>query len=316
MRRVATDEQLDWAVRRYGPDRAARELTRRGLMPPVAGAAGWSLGNGAPNSNFAASVTNGTNSLAFTGNPTQGDVIVCGAYVYDGTGSTTYAPTFSDLSSNVTSWNSAGNTFRDSNVGSNITVGWGVATGSGPCTPKVVWNTGTTSVDVIVWILDVVPPAGTPAQDGSTTMGYFTDANVTQPAGGGSGNNDLLINVIGVPGELTNTPNSPWTLCDSIQSGNAMVYALNSAGNTAPNWTGSGSKYQCVVVAIKAAVTSHSDAPSGRLIGAGAIAENFTPGNQILRPSSDIATTGWTSTPLYSKINDQSDATFIQATLS
>jgi hypothetical protein len=33
-------------------------------------------------------------------------------------------------------------------------------------------------------------------------------------------------------------------------------------------------------------------------------------------PDADIATTGWTTTPLYSKINDGSDATVIQATAS
>lgn len=37
---------------------------------------------------------------------------------------------------------------------------------------------------------------------------------------------------------------------------------------------------------------------------------------QVLRPDADTTTTGWTDTPLYSKINDESDATVITATLS
>ncbi len=35
---------------------------------------------------------------------------------------------------------------------------------------------------------------------------------------------------------------------------------------------------------------------------------------QIVRPDADLATTGWTVTPLFSKVNDQSDATVISAT--
>ncbi len=35
---------------------------------------------------------------------------------------------------------------------------------------------------------------------------------------------------------------------------------------------------------------------------------------QIIRPDADLATTGWTVTPLFSKVNDQSDATVISAT--
>lgn len=42
----------------------------------------------------------------------------------------------------------------------------------------------------------------------------------------------------------------------------------------------------------------------------------FDGAGQQLRPDADIVTTGWTTTPLYSKINDQSDATVITATLA
>lgn len=37
---------------------------------------------------------------------------------------------------------------------------------------------------------------------------------------------------------------------------------------------------------------------------------------QELRPDEDLVTTGWTETPLFSKINDSSDATAVRATLS
>lgn len=37
---------------------------------------------------------------------------------------------------------------------------------------------------------------------------------------------------------------------------------------------------------------------------------------QELKPDEDLATTGWTTTPLWSKINDASDATLVKATLA
>jgi hypothetical protein len=37
---------------------------------------------------------------------------------------------------------------------------------------------------------------------------------------------------------------------------------------------------------------------------------------QQMRPSADVTTTGWTTTPLWSKVNDQSDASIITATAS
>lgn len=40
-----------------------------------------------------------------------------------------------------------------------------------------------------------------------------------------------------------------------------------------------------------------------------------TPG-QVMRPDADTTTTGWTATPLYSKLNDESDATVVTATLA
>jgi hypothetical protein len=37
---------------------------------------------------------------------------------------------------------------------------------------------------------------------------------------------------------------------------------------------------------------------------------------QAFLPDADITTTGWTSTPLWSKLNDSSDATVVTATLA
>ena len=41
----ATQDQFDWAIRRFGPDRAGHELRRRGLLPPIAGASGFAFVN-------------------------------------------------------------------------------------------------------------------------------------------------------------------------------------------------------------------------------------------------------------------------------
>lgn len=44
--RHASDEQVEWAVRRFGPQRASGELRRRGLLPPIAGGSGVSIVGG------------------------------------------------------------------------------------------------------------------------------------------------------------------------------------------------------------------------------------------------------------------------------
>ena len=44
--------------------------------------------------------------------------------------------------------------------------------------------------------------------------------------------------------------------------------------------------------------------------------DTLGPPPQIIRPDADTVTTGWTTTPLFSKINDQSDATVITSTLA
>lgn len=36
--------------------------------------------------------------------------------------------------------------------------------------------------------------------------------------------------------------------------------------------------------------------------------------NQLIRPDADVATTGWTTTPLFSKLNDSNDTTFVSST--
>lgn len=51
---------------------------------------------------------------------------------------------------------------------------------------------------------------------------------------------------------------------------------------------------------------------SGSLLGEGAVGITF----QEARPDADIAAAGWTVTPLWSKINDQDDATLISDTLA
>ena len=60
--------------------------------------------------------------------------------------------------------------------------------------------------------------------------------------------------------------------------------------------------------AIVGTAVSTTDDPPGWAFGLGT--------RQTLRPNSDVATTGWTATPLHSKLSDQSDATLVSATLA
>jgi hypothetical protein len=57
-------------------------------------------------------------------------------------------------------------------------------------------------------------------------------------------------------------------------------------------------------------IDTGNDPPGWTFDSLGAIA------TQEVRPDADISTTGWTTAPLFSKINDQSDATIITGTLS
>jgi hypothetical protein len=70
-------------------------------------------------------------------------------------------------------------------------------------------------------------------------------------------------------------------------------------------------------------LVTNAEVTTGTKIGMeikGAAATNFGGGTyqavtlDNVLPDADVTTTGWTTTPLYSKINDSSDATVIQAT--
>jgi len=78
------------------------------------------------------------------------------------------------------------------------------------------------------------------------------------------------------------------------------------------------------VMASKQLSGTAPDNPSAFTNGAGAssnFAHTFTLKSsagtqQTLRPDADLATTGWTTTPLFSKVNDSSDATVVTSTLA
>lgn len=97
----------------------------------------------------------------------------------------------------------------------------------------------------------------------------------------------------------------------------ATGHAIASGANQTERWDFSTTGMECVSdtqAGSDGGEMSHTWTTSAdfthmaiALIPAGA------PPAQI-RPDADVATTGWTTTPLYSKINDSSDATVIQAT--
>lgn len=64
------------------------------------------------------------------------------------------------------------------------------------------------------------------------------------------------------------------------------------------------------------AVSTTNSSASSEPWGAHLIALNPPLAGQFLRPDADLATTGWSTAPLFSKINDQSDATVITGALS
>jgi len=73
-RRVATPDELERAVRQYGPGRAGRELRRRGLIPPIAGASGPTL--------IAHTAATGQGVTSSTINTTGTTLLVAGVSAY------------------------------------------------------------------------------------------------------------------------------------------------------------------------------------------------------------------------------------------
>jgi hypothetical protein len=73
------------------------------------------------------------------------------------------------------------------------------------------------------------------------------------------------------------------------------------------------------IVSSTAAVTADGTMSGTGVAWAGAAVTflaDLTPAAQFVRPDADLATTGWTTAPLWSKVNDQSDATFISGVAS
>ena len=77
-----------------------------------------------------------------------------------------------------------------------------------------------------------------------------------------------------------------------------------AVGTAVTDLTGGGADQTAIV----GTTVVSGDDPPGWEFGIGS--------RQLLRPSADLATTGWTATPLHSKLSDQSDATVMTATLA
>ena len=293
-RRTATPEELENAVRRYGPHRARRELLRYGLIPPIAGGAGWVVGQ---TNSTSVSGSSGAGQLAFASNVTAGMVVAVAA-CYVNTGTT--AATWSDAAAtpNVTSWSS---TFSlgatgAGNTGFGFTIGWGVATLTGGCTPKVTFTGGTTD-SIEISIGSFTAPAGTPALDGTYQTGFSTSGTNANTAANGSGSNDLLIALTAFGGGSPSLGGS-WLAMGAAQAVGPAGYLANAAGNSANNATeGSGTGWDDLIVAIQ--------------VTAGA--------NQNWEPNSDISVSGWTPSTgatIWGVVSDQSDSTYATATPS
>lgn len=107
---------------------------------------------------------------------------------------------------------------------------------------------------------------------------------------------------------LTNLKTSDWFNVSGGGADPVAAWQLNQASTatSVTDLTGGGADQ---VTLSGTSVVTGSDPSGWTFDGAG-----VPP--QKLRPDADTTTTGWSTAPLYSKINDQSDATLITATLS
>jgi hypothetical protein len=221
-------------------------------LPPIAGGAGWSYVKGA-----SANVTNaGTTgaSVAFGSNVASGNVLVTAA-IYASNVTPTW--TFSDTQGN--GWTQLGQ-YTDPTTASCMSAGFAIAGSSAADTPKWV-NNQATSVTCDIFIGEFVPPSGTISQDGAATTAAGTTDPFVTPAGGGSGSNDLVINVLCFAFNWTSWGGA-WASMAGAQSGNIAGYLINAAGNSTPNTPTAGNAVASMVVALKASTVDNTTKPA------------------------------------------------------
>jgi len=184
-------------------------------------------------------------STAFASNVTAGDVVVATS-LFLTTGAST--PTFSDTSSNVTSWNSTGQQIA-SGASISLASAWGVATATGACTPKVVWSGGATAI-MELFGGEFSTPGGPVTQDGAlafvnqvaSVTSMAVTANGTQP-------NGLLVVMFGC-GATFGAFTGAWVAMGA-SVGDDAGYLLNAAGNSTATATQSpAGGYGALVIAL------------------------------------------------------------------
>lgn len=231
-------------------------------------------------------------SLAFASPVTEGNVIVIGALYAESTTAPTW--TFSDSESNT--YTQLG-TQLDTNVGAVTAIAFAIADSSAACTPAWV-NNQATSTDAEIYVGEFAKPTGTVSQDGAaTTATASASTDMVTPAGGGSGSNDLLINMLGFASAWGSWGGAWASMGTPPSTGNACGFLLNAAGNATPNAVSSASGVMSLVVALQSV-----GGPT-----------------QTLDPDADITTTGWTpstGSTLFGVLDDASDADWASATLS
>ena len=139
---------------------------------------------------------------------------------------------------------------------------------------------------------DVTPATGTPPQ--GTLSGVSANSlllamvgcwSITSLSGGHTYRTDQA----GTATQRTVLDNSTYGCGEIITYGDAGAAGSKTVGWLTPN----GNDWSIVVIEVLAAAAS-----------------------QEFLPDADTVTTGWTATPLYSKLNDGSDATVVTATLA
>jgi hypothetical protein len=204
----------------------------------------WTLGNAAPASALGSSVTN--TQKAFASSVTSGDVIVA-ASLWFTSGGTSQTASFTDVSSNVTTWNTSN--FFDAAIPFGLAISWGLATSTGTCTPKVTWTATATVLELYVG--DFTPP-GTASADGAIAGASFAGSSttITTPAGNGTQSSDLVINIVGAD-QTFGSFSSPWTAMGPSQ-GDGAAYVLNASGSSTPNASQApAGRYGSAVLAIQ-----------------------------------------------------------------
>jgi hypothetical protein len=277
-RRVASSDELERAVRRFGAERARAELHRRGLIPPIAGGTG-----------FALTTNHGTQTSAFGTGTVQaaGDLLVVGLWNFNST------CTLTALQDTIgTSY-----TIKTVSVtGAGFGLGWGFAGG-----------TGANSLTTMTW-----------SNAAATTFGSYAEFNGTSVSGATADGVGAAIS--GTSGTSIATPTYTTLGSDDLIVNFAAPASSVSAFAFAGGWIPAAVSASFGGIAYQADVGAATYTPSASWTTStiwGSIVVAFKAvDSQTILPDADVTTTGWATAPLYSKLNDSSDATYVSATLS